>query len=612
LEAATIQRGLSWVHEAHAKRERGIQRQQHNPLHYGWEQPPLKIVRALLKGEYQPGMMGTARVANWKQSRSANDLVMLGGNGSGKTELQAKLVMEVLDGQSNREARCFSQNEATSVRYIQRAMFRYLRPELRQVKSQGQVTKISYKESTGFSEGIFILPWHSAALFPTYKSWEQDPKSVEGGECHVLSWDEEAPSDLIVTLRFRVHKVGGFLVGGFTPVHGYTDTVAQYTHGGRILETIPARDVVWDWVRQTWSWGRWLLPEDKVLVEGCPPGHVPLVIESAGGAGRRFAVVLPTMFNPYTDVAAIIESVSGKPTDHVLERLWGWTSRKIRPALQFADHHIVPAENVPPLTELTIYQLVDPCPPPRNWFMLWVGVDREGRVWVLAEWPDIDVGEWAVPGTEPDGKPGEGAFACGPGGFGGYKLLILAREGWAPDKDGVWHPGPQAVNTMRRLFDPRAASWRVPSAEEGDALTYIDHMLQPVTRDKREIAPGLVFEGASAAGIDVGNEFINGWLTDGWNPQEPLSPLNCPRFYINGGVRDEAKREQVHPLLRVGCQNTIWCMRTFTGRKRSGAMDEKSASKDPIDCLKAGAKTGLHYLATDGGVGRWVGGGGSH
>jgi len=533
-------------------------------------------------------------VRDWKQVRPANDLVMLGGNGSGKTELQAKLVMETLEAKSNREARCFSQNEGTSVRYIQRAMFRYLRPDLRRIKSQGQVTKSSYKESTGFSEGLFILPWHSAALFPTYKSWEQDPKSVEGGECHVLSWDEEAPSDLIDTLRFRVHKVGGFLVGGFTPVHGYTDTVAQYTHGGRILETIPARDVVWDWWKGTWEWGQWLLPADKVLVEGCPPGQVPLVIESAGGAGRGIAGVLPTTFYPLSDKKASRASLISKATDHVLERLWGWTSRKIRPALQFTDAHIAPAENLPPLSELTIYQLVDPCPPPRNWFMLWVGVDRDDRVWVLAEWPDRNVGEWAVPGTEPDGKPGEGAFAESPPGFGGYKLLILEREGWVPGPDGVLKPGPDAVTVFQRLFDPRAAAWKVPSINTELPVTYLDTMAEAVKRGEREIAPGLIFDPAPAEDIEKGNELINGWLTDGWNPKEPLTPMNCPKFYINAGASEGA---DVHPLLKAGCHNTIWALRTFTGRKRSGAADEKSACKDPIDCLKAGVKAGIQHMA---------------
>jgi hypothetical protein len=196
-------RGASWLHEFHKKRETAIANEQNDPLAYGWEQPPMKILRALLAGTYTPGMLGTSVApAGWKQNKTANDIVLLGGNGSGKTEIQGKIAMEILESKESAEARCFSQNEMTSVRYIQRALFKYLRPELRKVKSQGTTTKISYKESTGFSENVFILPPKrefipgSACLFPTYKAYEQDKKSVEGGECDVGNGAVSRPQEI--------------------------------------------------------------------------------------------------------------------------------------------------------------------------------------------------------------------------------------------------------------------------------------------------------------------------------------------------------------------------------------------------------------------------------
>lgn len=311
LRAYAQARGLHKLEEYHANRERFIARERHDPLNYGWEQPPVRVVRDLLAGTYVPGAFGVVTApTGWKQERSANDIVMLGGNGSGKSEIQGKVGVETLTGGSGREWRAFSQSEQTSIRYIQKPTHRYLPPDLRSVKSSGLTTKISYKEATGFSESCFILPNHSAALFPTYKGYEQDPNSVEGGEADLATWDEEAPSALLKTLRFRVHKKGGFLLGGFTPVGGYTETVAEYIEAGTFIECIPARLVDWDWQRRTWAWGEWLLPPEQELVKGCPPGHVPFVIQSGGGAGRRFAVALPTMFNPYTNVRAIIESTA--------------------------------------------------------------------------------------------------------------------------------------------------------------------------------------------------------------------------------------------------------------------------------------------------------------
>ena len=299
----------------HQERELFIARERHDPLNWGWEQPPMAVVRALLAGKYQPGEFGV-RLAkpDWKQTQTANDIVMLGGNGSGKSELQAKVGVQMLMGGRGREWRAFSQSELTSIRYIQRPAHRYLPPELRNLKSSGSTTKISHKEATGFSESCFILPNHSAALFPTYKGYLQDPNTVEGGEADLATWDEEAPADLLKTLRFRVHKKGGFVLGGFTPVGGYTETVAEYIEAGDILEAIPARAVEWNWERLAdqplWKWGEWLLPPEQELVKGCPPGHVPFVIQSGSGSGRRFAVALPTMFNPYTNVTAIIESTA--------------------------------------------------------------------------------------------------------------------------------------------------------------------------------------------------------------------------------------------------------------------------------------------------------------
>jgi hypothetical protein len=579
------QHGPAWLHEFHAKREQAIVRERHNPMQAGWEQPPMRLLRELLAGTYVPGTFGVSVAPpDWRMTRPANDVVLLGGNGSGKSEVQGKLAMEVLETKPGSEARCFSQNEMTSIRYIQAALFKYLRPELRKIKSQGTTTKISYKESTGFSEGVFILPNHSACLLPTYKAYEQDKKSVEGGECDVLTWDEEAPAELLETARFRVHKKGGVMLGGFTPVGGYTETVGQYIEGATILEVIPARRVVWDWWQRTWSWGEWLLPKDRELVKGCPPGHVPLVVQSGGGNGRRFALGFPTMFNPYTNVQAIVESVEGKPMDFSLERLWGWPTKLARKAFpNFGAWHIVPPERIPPVSELTLYQWMDPHGD-RNWFMLWVGVDAQGNKWVLREWPDIDVGEWALPGSKPDGKVGPGQTMGHGKSFNDYKRLVQEIEGWTVRPDGRWVAGDQAWDVRDRRLDPRPAGTSVPSDEE--ARTYLDYLQEPIRNTGGEIlCPGLDVLAGPDCSIEEGKQWVNNWLTGGWNPAEPVTPLNCPKFYISSR-----------------CQNLIWSLRTWTG------MDGlKGASKDPIDCLKGLAKMDIRHLPP-GALGSYGGG----
>lgn len=578
--------GPAWLHEFHAKREKVIAQEQLDPLRFGWEQPPMRLLRELLAGTYKPGTFGiSVAPAGWTMGKSCNDIVLLGGNGSGKTEVQAKIAMEILETKPGSEARCFSQNEATSIRYIQRALHRYMRPDLRRLKSQGTTTKISYKEATGFSENCFILPNHSACLLPTYKAYQQDPMSVEGGEADVVTWDEEAPGPLLETLRFRVHKKGGIMLGGFTPVLGYTESVGQYIEGATILEVIPARRVVWDWWRRTWSWGEWLVPKERELVKGCPAGHVPLVVQSGTGGGRRFALGFPTVFNPYTNVEAIAESVEGKPVDFALERLWGWPTKVARKAFpNFGEMHIVKPERLPDPKELTIYHWMDPHGD-RNWFMLWVGVDRDGRKWVLKEWPDQQsMGEWALPGSKPDGKAGP-AQSMGSGkAFNDYKRLVMEAEAWKCNAQGVWEKTEATWEVRDRRLDPRPAGTSVPSDEE--ARTYLDYLQEPIRNSAGEIiCGGLDVIAGPDCSIEEGKQWVNNWLTEGWNPKLPITPLNCPKFYVSSE-----------------CANLIWSLRTWTGLDGL-----KGASKDPIDCLKGLAKMDIRYLPA-GALGSYGGG----
>lgn len=602
LIALAQQKGARAVDEYHRTREQAIANEQEEPLVYGWEQPPVAIVRALLAGTYVPGGFGlaTKEGRDWRQTMPANDVVMLGGNGSGKSEVQAKIGVQTLVAGGNKEWRAFSQSELTSIRYVQKPAHHYLPAALRRVKSQGITTKISYKEATGFSESCFILPNSSAALFPTYKGYEQDRNSVEGGEADLATWDEEAPADLLKTLRFRVHKKGGYVLGGFTPVGGYTETVAEYIEAGTILEVIPCRAVVWDWWKRTWSWGEWLLPPDQELVKGCPKGHVPFVVQSGGGEGRRFAVALPTMFNPYTNVGAIIGStaagkgerlVQGEKLGFALERLWGWPTKLARRAFpNFGEVHIVAPERVPPLNTMTIWQWIDPHGD-RNWFMVWTGVDAEGNKWTFAEWPDADVGEWAVPGPKPDGKPGPAQTSGGGKSFNEYKRLIAELEGWRPQADGTWERKEKTWEVFDRKMDPRPAGTSVPSDEE--ARTYIEHMEEPIRmgsaergmRNGKIILPGLEIRAGADCGIEEGKGWVNNWINDGWDAEQEVTPMNKPRWYISRN-----------------CVNTIYALRTYTG-----ADGLKGACKDPIDCLKGLSKSGIEYVPK-GALGSYGGG----
>jgi len=393
-------------------------------------------------------------------------------------------------------------------------------------------------------------------------------------------YDEEAPGELVATLRFRAHKTGGQVLGGFTPVQGYSECVAQYIEGAEILETVPARKVVWDWRLNGFTWGEWILPADQQLVPGCPPGHVPLVLRSAAGDGRRYTVIFPTVFNPYTNVAALIAGVRGMAREFVLERLYGWPTRRTARAFpRFADVHIVAPERVPDPATMTVFQFADPHGA-RNWFALWLGVTVEGTVYAFREWPPAHYGEWAVPAEKPDGKPGPAQRYEGGKGFNDYKREFLQAEGWQREERShgqvaMTKPAEgKVIEVFDRRMDQRPAGTSVPSVDEAEARTYKDIMAEPVLGKGTEVlVPGLDFAASPHCGIEDGTQKINDWLTEGWDDQKPVDPLNCPKFYVS-----------------TACANLIYALRTWTGLD-----GEKGASKDPIDCLKGAAKLGLEY-----------------
>jgi len=264
--------------------------------------------------------------------------------------------------------------------------------------------------------------------------------------------------------------------------------------------------------------------------------------------------------------------IQGEKLAFALERLWGWPTKLARKAFpNFGEPHLVAPERIPPVNTMTVWMWADPHGD-RNWFMNWTGVDAMGTKWTFAEWPDEELGEWALPGPKPDGKAGPAQTSGGGRAFNDYKRLILEREGWRPNAEGIWEMGDGAWKVFDRKMDPRPAGTSVPSDEE--ARTYLEHMADPIRSNGKLICPGLDFTAGADCGIEEGKGWVNNWLNDGWDANADVTPMNCPKWYISRA-----------------CTNTIWALRTFTGTDGL-----KGACKDPIDCLKGLSKSGIEYV----------------
>lgn len=265
--------------------------------------------------------------------------------------------------------------------------------------------------------------------------------------------------------------------------------------------------------------------------------------------------------------------LSGDKLTFALERLWGWaTNKALKKFGNFGEVHIVPPEKIPPLKEMTIWWWADPHGQ-RNWFMLWTGVDAQGVKWTFKEWPDIEMGEWALPGQKPDGREGPAQTAGGGVGFDFYKRLILELEGWRQTAEGKWEIG-DGFPVFDRQIDPRPAGTSVPS--DSDNKTYLQYLSDPLygPNGERQFDGHDVRAGAHC-GIKEGIGWVNDWINGGWDRNAPVTPLNCPKWYISSA-----------------CVNTIWALRCYTGDD-----GDKGACKDPIDCLRGFSKTGIRYVA---------------
>jgi hypothetical protein len=503
------------------KREELIRCERENPLAYGWEGDHWMKVRRLL---------------GW-----CRDLLILGGNRSGKTELAGKLSVERAIGGERRELQCWCQNETASIDRQQTYVHRYLPPELRGVKKQGSLTKVSYTRATGFSERVCVFPNGSVVRFMTYQGFRNDPTVAEGGELDWCWCDEMAPAELVRTLRFRLVSRGGTILQTFAPLEGYSDVVKEYLDGAIVEESMPAE-----------------LAQEAQL-PGCRRGNVPVLLKCR--VRGRCAVLFWTQWNPYPagSYENLKREVGQLPLTERLVRAYGWPTRMVAHAFPGWDPkvHVIERRAVP--AEGTNYLVVDPAAA-RNWFMVWLRADDLGRIYVYREWPGVDVGEWAEPSEKEDGKAGPGQRVGAGRGVAGYRRLIRELECGA-DKQGE--------RIEARLIDPRAGSAQVPGIDEGTSL--VELLAQASGNDDE----GMLFEPAPGCAIDEGVSLIANWLA--FDREKPVDATNAPRLYVS----DE-------------CQNVIYALSTWTGLD-----GEKGASKDPVDCLRYAAKRGVEFVDDD-------------
>jgi hypothetical protein len=442
-----------------------------------------------------------------------NELLIMGGNRAGKTEYAAKRVMQLLCSRPNSRIWCLHTTSQTSIQMQQAVIWKYMPPEFKNARKT-KVTNIQYSQKNGFTDATFVLPNRSQCFFMNYG---QEKKVIEGGEPDLIWCDELVPQDWIETLRYRLVTRSGKMILTFTPITGFTPVVKDYVSGCRIKKTLFAD----------------LLP-DTQNVPSIPKGHMPYIAECSKGSAN--VIWFHSILNRYSPFEQIKLALRGRGPYEVKIRAYGWAESLAGSQFpRFGEPNIIPQDQVP--KEGTNFMAVDPAGA-RNWFMLWMRVDKEGNKYVYREWPDITMGEWALPSEKADGRAGPAQKQGAGMGLNEIKDHIIELE--AGDV------------ITERFIDPRAAGSPVINKEGGTTL------LQLLDEEPN----AMYFTPSAGLRLEEGISIINDWFS--YNQNEPISTINQPKLFIS-----------------EECKNLMWCLREWTGHD-----GEKGASKDPIDALR--------------------------
>lgn len=335
---------------------------------------------------------------------SSDEALVLGGNRSGKTTGCAKVVMQAVQESMDGHIVCFSQNEDTSIKVQQAAVWEMMPKEFKK-KTKSIEGYINYSMQNGFTAKSFIFPdTRTRVDFKTYTQFSNNQTILEGMEfgfkdpkgINIGAWMDEYLGDaaLVNTLRFRLATRNSKILIGFTPIDGFTPFVAEYLAGAEVEETRYAE----------------LLDRDLPVVQSC--------------SGRDAKIVyLHSDENPWGGYKRIAKDLASQPEEEIMVRAYGIPVKSMTSLIPMfstsvnvisdeENHHGMKFPDITDKSKFTCYQVLDPAGA-RNFVAIWAAVNEKGEVYIAREWPDrYTYGEWAIFG-QPRWKYGPAAKKIG-------------------------------------------------------------------------------------------------------------------------------------------------------------------------------------------------------
>jgi len=509
------------------------------------EMEPEKLVElwkiyhsAIENAERDPYRYGFA-LPNWEYADKVLDkfrtVLLFGANRSSKTTWCSRRVVKSALENPGSIIYCFSQNKEISVLVQQGEVYKSL-PEEYKSKKLTSVESINYSFKNGFTDNNLVLPNKSRIVFKFYTQWLQDDTILEGMELG-------SPDP-------KVANVGAWLdeyLLGMDLIDRLYLRLA--TRDAKLLLSFTPKDGETETVKNFREKARTI--ETREVREGLSRQHrVPYYQENE--KLNTGIVYFHSKDNPWSGYKTLLEQCVAKgDDDYALTALYGVPTKMsgsqfplFSTEVNVIPHNKIPRENV------TRYMILDPAGR-KNWFMCWIAVDANETYYVYREWPDVSVGDWA---KWHGGKiiGGEGSKGLGYG-IQDYVDLILRYE--ASENDGE-----KGEDIFERIIDPRLGAAKYQS--QNGASSIIEDLADA----------GLSFLPAPGLDIEDGLQALQTKLA--YVPTKPIDGINRPHFYVSDR-----------------CENIISAMQQYTG---NGGPDE--AQKDPIDCLRYAAISGINYI----------------
>ena len=484
------------------------------------------------------------RLESWKEVfdnwRTYNIFCMLGGNASAKSTFGARLTLSIAAMIPEASVAAFSPSAETSIADQQKMVFEALPESLKNMSvTKGKHFNLNYSQKSGFTDGVLILPPlpgyrnGSVIRFYNYNQYYQNSDFIEGKRFHFFWGDEQMPLGLLDTIRLgRIGAYHGRGLLTYTVINSWNDTIEKILSK---TETLKTR----------------YCDHPKIRAK------IP-VLQKSLSMGSTLIQYVWSSDNPFCDYKEFLKLNASESKEVILARGFGIPTRLTTSAFPLFDRkvNVLRHEDLPWLKpkklnargqevpyKITRYMAADPGGS-KSWCILWAAVDASGTWFFYREYPEIAMGEWALPGN----KPGPAQRGTG-----------ISTERYVEITQQVEEGEP----IMERYIDPRMGN------NERGGTTIVSEL----------DGLGMVMTSAVVASSDVnkteiqdGIQVINSLLH--WNKDEPQSFTNAPKFYVSDR-----------------CENLIYCLTEYTS-----ALGPGENTKDFIDVVRYLIKSNVGFV----------------